>query len=75
VFSVVGCVVTELSGGEPETTNNRMELTAAKEAISRAPLAPSLEIVTDSQKTDGMLDRGGALCGGNCRHTRQRRSV
>jgi ribonuclease HI len=55
VFSVDGSVVAEFSGGEPETTNNRMELTAAKEAISRAPLALSLEIVTDSQNVIGWL--------------------
>ena len=39
----------ELSGGEPDTTNNRMELTAALEGLRSLPDASSACIVTDSQ--------------------------
>jgi ribonuclease HI len=38
VFSVAGAIVGEFSGGEEYTTSNRMELTAVREAIQRAPL-------------------------------------
>ncbi|MEM7543947.1 MAG: ribonuclease HI [Pseudomonadota bacterium] len=38
----------ELSGGEPETTNNRMELTAAIEALNALGRATAITIVTDS---------------------------
>lgn len=39
----------ELSGAEPETTNNRMELTAAIEALQTLKRPCSVELVTDSQ--------------------------
>src|SRR3954454_13263586 len=39
----------ELSGGEPHTTNNRMELTAALEGLRRLPPEASAVVVTDSQ--------------------------
>ncbi len=39
----------ELSGGEPATTNNRMELTAAIEALAALPEGSDVELVTDSQ--------------------------
>ena len=39
----------ELSGGEPDTTNNRMELTAALEGLRALPAGSSACIVTDSQ--------------------------
>ncbi len=38
----------ELSGGEPETTNNRMELTAAIMALEALERASKITIVTDS---------------------------
>jgi ribonuclease HI len=39
----------ELSGAEAETTNNRMELTAAIEALQTLKRPCSVELVTDSQ--------------------------
>ena len=38
----------ELSGGEPETTNNRMELTAAIEALNALGRPTAITLVTDS---------------------------
>lgn len=38
----------ELSGGERTTTNNRMELTAAIEALSALKFPVEIELVTDS---------------------------
>lgn len=40
--------VRELRGGEPETTNNRMELTAAIEALAALKEACRVEVYTDS---------------------------
>ena len=40
--------VKELSGGEPETTNNRMELTAAIQAINALKRRSVVELHTDS---------------------------
>ncbi|MDZ4769308.1 MAG: ribonuclease HI [Chloroflexota bacterium] len=39
----------EISGGEPSTTNNRMELTAAIKALETLNRACSVEFVTDSE--------------------------
>jgi ribonuclease HI len=39
----------EAYGSEPHTTNNRMELTAAREGLARLKHPCSVEIVTDSQ--------------------------
>ena len=39
----------ELHGGEPETTNNRMELTAAIEALEALKRPCKVELHTDSQ--------------------------
>ena len=39
----------ELFGGEPETTNNRMELSAAIEALKALPENSVLDLYTDSQ--------------------------
>jgi ribonuclease HI len=44
-----GDVERELSGGEPVTTNNRMELTAAIEALSALTRRVPVELHTDSQ--------------------------
>src|SRR5438270_819970 len=41
--------VRELSGGAPETTNNRMELTAVIEALRAVPAEAGVRVVTDSQ--------------------------
>ena len=41
--------VTERSAGEPSTTNNRMELTAAIEALRYAPEGTRVALYTDSQ--------------------------
>jgi ribonuclease HI len=43
-----GAEVTELSGGAPATTNNRMEYTAALEGLRALPGGGSVCIVTDS---------------------------
>lgn len=39
----------ELTGGEPHTTNNRMELTAAIEALAALKETCEVEVVTDSE--------------------------
>lgn len=41
--------VKELSGAEPQTTNNRMELTAAIEALAALNRSCSIALYTDSQ--------------------------
>ena len=41
--------VQELSGGDPSTTNNRMELTAALRALSAVPEGAKVALYTDSQ--------------------------
>lgn len=41
--------VKELSGGEPETTNNRMELTAAAQALSALKRPCAVRLHTDSE--------------------------
>lgn len=40
--------VKEISGGEPDTTNNRMELTAAIEALRLLPEGSQVQMYTDS---------------------------
>ena len=44
-----GTVEKELCGGEAETTNNRMELTAAIEALNALNRPCTVELTTDSQ--------------------------
>jgi ribonuclease HI len=39
----------EMSGGEPHTTNNRMELTAAIKALDALTESCAIEVVTDSE--------------------------
>ena len=47
--------VNEISGGEAATTNNRMELSAAIEALARLPDNSQVTLVTDSNYVkDGM---------------------
>lgn len=43
----------ELKGGAPETTNNRMELTAAIEAIGALKRSAQIDLYTDSQYLRG----------------------
>ena len=49
VIPADGGAPAELSGGEPHTTNNRMELTAALEGLRALPAGSRAVIVTDSQ--------------------------
>jgi ribonuclease HI len=49
VFSQNGKAIAEHSGGEANTTNNQMELTAVREAVRHAPPGIRLNIVTDSK--------------------------
>jgi ribonuclease HI len=58
VFSIGGAVVGEFNGREEDTTNNRMELIAVREAIKRAPLQTTVKIVTDSKNVIGWLAGG-----------------
>lgn len=44
-----GTVERELSGAEPETTNNRMELTAAIMALAALKRSCEIRLVTDSE--------------------------
>ena len=48
VLLIIDGQETELCGGEPETTNNRMELKAAIEALRALPKNGAVKIVTDS---------------------------
>ncbi|HWJ75275.1 MAG TPA: ribonuclease HI [Kaistia sp.] len=50
---VYGGQTKELSGGAAETTNNRMELTAAIEALSALKRACKIDLHTDSQYVKG----------------------
>lgn len=43
----------ELKGGAPETTNNRMELTAAIEALAAVKRPAAIDLYTDSQYLRG----------------------
>jgi ribonuclease HI len=58
VFSQGDKAIAEFSGSDPNTTNNRMELTAVREAILQAPKNVKLEIVTDSKLVIGWLSQG-----------------
>jgi ribonuclease HI len=55
VFSQGDKAIAEYSGREANTTNNRMELTAVREAIRHAPRSVRLNIVTDSKNVIGWL--------------------
>ena len=44
-----GTIERELSGGEPETTNNRMEMMAAIQALETLKTHCEVELYTDSQ--------------------------
>jgi len=47
----------EISGGAPETTNNRMELTAAIKAIARTRYKSEIYLYTDSQYLRNAVDK------------------
>ena len=49
IETVATSEVREYSGGDPETTNNRMELTAALEAMNAVPEGACVALYTDSQ--------------------------
>lgn len=51
----------ELSGGEPETTNNRMELLAVITGLKALKRPCSLKIYTDSQYVADAITKGWAL--------------
>ena len=55
-----GGVTKELSGGAAETTNNRMELTAAIEALSALKRPCQVTRTTDSQYLKNGMDLGWA---------------
>lgn len=50
----------ELSGGEPETTNNRMELTACITALNALKEPCEVKITTDSQYVINGIEKGWA---------------
>ena len=48
----------EISGGEPETTNNRMELTAVIEALSALRQPCAVDLYTDSRYIASAIREG-----------------
>lgn len=50
--------VLEISGATPETTNNRMEMTAAIEALKRLKGRSRVELYTDSQYLRNAFEHG-----------------
>ena len=53
-----GAAVRELSGGERETTNNRMELTAVLEGLRALKESCAVELYSDSQYIVNALNNG-----------------
>ena len=53
-----GTVEKELSGGEPETTNKRMELTAVIEALSALKEPCAVRLTTDSKYVCDSINKG-----------------
>ena len=53
-----GPAVKEMSGGEPETTNNRMELTGVITALSALKEPCSVTLYTDSQYVENAVNLG-----------------
>ena len=51
----------QLSGGEPQTTNNRMELTAVIEALSALKEPCDVVVVTDSKYVSDAVTQGWAF--------------
>ena len=54
-------IVREMSGGEKETTNNRMELTGAIEALRALKEPCVVELWSDSKYVIDALDKGWAV--------------
>ena len=50
--------VAEISGGASNTTNNRMELTAAISALNALKIGASIELFTDSQYLRNAFEKG-----------------
>lgn len=50
--------ITKLSGGEPDTTNNRMELTAVIRGLSEISQPSSILVVTDSKYIVDSINKG-----------------
>ncbi len=50
----------ELSGGEPHTTNNRMELTGVIEALSALKFPCEVKVTTDSKYVVDGIEKGWA---------------
>ena len=48
----------EISGGDPSTTNNRMELTAVLEALRRLKEPCTVELYSDSKYVIDALQKG-----------------
>lgn len=65
----------ELSGGEPRTTNNRMELTAAIEALSALKGRCAVELHTDSEYLRNGITKWINTWKGNGWRTSQRKPV
>ncbi len=57
---VFGSLKREISGGDPQTTNNRMELTAAIEALALLKEPCSVTLVSDSKYLVDGINRGWA---------------
>lgn len=53
--------ITELSGGEINTTNNRMELTAVIRGLSKIPQPFNVLVVTDSKYIVDSINKGWAI--------------
>ncbi|MGA9422163.1 MAG: ribonuclease HI [Rhodanobacteraceae bacterium] len=65
----------ELSGGEPHTTNNRMELTAAIAGIEALKRPCRVQVVTDSQYVKRGVEEWLARWQANGWHTGDRKPV
>lgn len=55
---VYGSIEKELSGGEPNTTNNRMELSAVIAALSALKEPCEVTLTTDSQYVANAIEKG-----------------
>ncbi|HEY0008508.1 MAG TPA: ribonuclease HI [Tepidisphaeraceae bacterium] len=51
-------IKTEIAGGERESTNNRMELTAVIEALTRLPGPSDVLLITDSEYVKNAFTQG-----------------
>ena len=51
----------ELCGGDPSTTNNRMELTAVIEALSALKIPCEVTVITDSKYVVDAIQKGWAV--------------